>query len=175
MKVYSRWPVQSRSKCCIVVYVCFRDGAYTSVTWWATDTTRPPTATRWTRCVATVASRVRPKSWRTSSVDTTFARTSTTCHTARRQKSGPTGWESSTELTFRWDKREPVKSHLCSKCPPCARMQARRRGHHSLTASLKEHLVEMFSLLIKCNFSGSSSRSSCGIHAPAAYPKAQIL
>ena len=25
---------------------------------------------------------------------------------------------------------------LCSKCPPCAWMQARRRGHHCLTASL---------------------------------------
>jgi len=34
---------------------------------------------------------------------------------------------------------------LCSRCPPCARMQAQRRGRHCLTASRKWKL-EMFPL-----------------------------
>jgi len=52
---------------------------------------------------------------------------------------------------------------LCSKCPPCARMQARRRGRHCLTASLMNRCW-------KCSHSHSSSNATSAgqRHDPAA-------
>ena len=60
---------------------------------------------------------------------------------------------------------------LCSKCPPCARMQARRRGRHCLTASLMNTWWKCSHSWSDATSAGQHHESGCGTHAPAAYPK----
>jgi len=46
---------------------------------------------------------------------------------------------------------------LCYKCPPCARMQARKCGHHCLIASSMNTWWECFHSVIRRDFSWSTS------------------
>ena len=52
---------------------------------------------------------------------------------------------------------------LCSKCPPCARKLARRRGRHCLTASRKWKL-EMFPLFNQARFQQVNVTNPAAVH-----------
>ena len=58
---------------------------------------------------------------------------------------------------------------MCSKCPPCARMQAGRRGRHCLIASSIGGNAP--TLRSGMTSAGQCHEHGCHTHAPAASPK----
>ena len=63
---------------------------------------------------------------------------------------------------------------VCSKCPPCARMQAGRRGRHCLIASLMNTWWNVPTLRSGVTSAGQRHESGCDTHAPAASPKSGL-